>query len=171
MEIVDYETTDVLAVNEQLPFKQNSFDAVISSAVLEHVRHPFQCASEIIRVLKPGGKLLCCVPFLQPLHGYPHHYFNMTHQGLRSLFEDALVIDAQKVTPPIFPIWTMSWMVHSWSGGLNEAAREQFLSTPLREFLTDPWALMARPWVTGLSEEKNFELASATLLFAHKPPS
>jgi hypothetical protein len=26
------------------------------------------------------------VPFLQPLHGYPHHYYNMTGEGLRNLF-------------------------------------------------------------------------------------
>jgi hypothetical protein len=33
------------------------------------------------------------VPFLQPLHGYPHHYFNMTHMGVRSLFEDQIEIE------------------------------------------------------------------------------
>jgi len=84
-EIVDYETTDVRGVGEALPFVDGSFDAVLSLAVLEHVKDPFRCAREIARVLKPGGELMCCVPFLQPLHGYPHHYYNMTHQGLRNL--------------------------------------------------------------------------------------
>lgn len=54
-EIVDYDSTDVIGVGEALPFADASFDAVISVAVLEHVRDPFKCAKEIIRVLKPGA--------------------------------------------------------------------------------------------------------------------
>ena len=105
-EIVDYDTTDVIGVGENLPFKDDSFDGVISVAVLEHVRDPFRCASEIVRVLKPGGKLMCCVPFLQPLHGYPHHYYNMSHQGLAALFAGDLVIDRQLVDESVRPIWS-----------------------------------------------------------------
>src|SRR5579875_1810209 len=69
LEIVAYPSTDVLAVGEYLPFADGSVDAVMSIAVLEHVRDPFRCAAELVRVLKPGGDLLCAVPFLQPLHG------------------------------------------------------------------------------------------------------
>lgn len=65
-EIVPYDTTDVLGIGEVLPFCDSVFDGVISVAVLEHVKDPFQCAKEICRVLKPGGWLYCCVPFLQP---------------------------------------------------------------------------------------------------------
>ena len=53
-EIVAYDTTDVRGVGESLPFETDSFDAVFSFAVLEHVKDPFRCASEICRVLKPG---------------------------------------------------------------------------------------------------------------------
>src|SRR6185436_19409586 len=60
-EVVDYPSTDVLGVGERLPFKNDSVDAVISVAVLEHVKDPFLCAREMSRVLKPGGQLLCSV--------------------------------------------------------------------------------------------------------------
>ena len=113
-EIVDYDTTDVLGVGEQLPFKDNSFDAVISIAVLEHVRNPFECANEISRVLKPGGELYCCVPFLQPLHGYPNHYFNATHQGIRRLFEDHLNVRSVTVPNSTHPIWSLTWILQTW---------------------------------------------------------
>src|SRR5579859_2877975 len=47
-EIVDYDTTDVRGVGEVLPFLDNSFDAVLSVAVLEHVKDPFTCARELV---------------------------------------------------------------------------------------------------------------------------
>jgi SAM-dependent methyltransferase len=168
-EIVDYDSTDVIGVGECLPFKTGSFDGVISMAVLEHVRDPFKCAAEICRVLKPGGKLLCAVPFLQPEHGYPHHYYNMAPQGLRALFDRTLIIDDHKVIDSIKPIWTLTWFLNSWAAGLQGAAREEFVSLRIGDLLNNPLELIDRSWVKQLSERKNFELACATLLFAHKP--
>jgi SAM-dependent methyltransferase len=170
-EIVDYDTTDVLGVGEVLPFADGSIDAVISVAVLEHVRDPFACAAEIVRVLKPGGRLLCCVPFLQPEHGYPHHYFNMAPQGLRSLFDGPLEIDDHKVIASILPVWSLRWIVRAWAEGLQGEARAAFGALTFDSLLDMPQAeLPNQIWVKDLSERKNFELASATLLFAHKPP-
>jgi hypothetical protein len=120
-------------------------------------------------VLKPGGELMCCVPFLQPLHGYPHHYYNMTHQGLRNLFADDLAIDEISVYGAILPIWSLSWIVRSWAAGLQGAAREEFLGLRMKDLMEFPGNYTARPFVRELSKEKNLELASATVLFAHKP--
>ncbi len=168
LEVVDYDSTDVLAVGEELPFKDGSFDGVLSLAVLEHVRDPFKCASELARVLKPGGKLICCVPFLQPLHGYPHHYFNMTHQGLRSLFERTLTIDRQVVADSTGPVWSLTAFVQAWARGLPSGERERFLDLPLRTFQKPAEALLQEPYVRKLPEAQRFELASATILFATK---
>jgi SAM-dependent methyltransferase len=167
-EIVDYDTTDVIGVGERLPFRDNSFDGVLSLSVLEHVRDPFACAAEIARVLKPGGKLICCVPFLQPLHGYPHHYYNMTGQGLRALFERRLYVDRHIVPHSTLPLSSLTWFVQSWARALQGPARDQFLSMRLSELLKQPAELADRRWVTELSDATNFELASATMLFAHK---
>jgi ubiquinone/menaquinone biosynthesis C-methylase UbiE len=41
----------------QLPFEENSFDAVFSHAVLEHLQSPVNALQELWRVLKPGGVL------------------------------------------------------------------------------------------------------------------
>lgn len=168
-EIADYDTTDVLGVGEELPFKDCSFDAVISIAVLEHVRNPFRCSDEIVRVLKPGGRLICCAPFLQPYHGYPSHYYNMTWQGLRALFEDQLRVDDHQVTGSMGPIWSLVWMIQSWAEGLEPAVRERFLDIRLRDLTGSPRDFLERDFVKGLSQAKTFELASATLLFATKP--
>ena len=47
-----------------LSFADDSFDAVLSFDVLEHVPDPYIAFSEIFRVLKPGGVFLFSVPFL-----------------------------------------------------------------------------------------------------------
>lgn len=47
---------------EDVPFKDRSFDHVIMSFVLEHVRDPDLLMRESLRTLKNGGTLLGCVP-------------------------------------------------------------------------------------------------------------
>ncbi len=43
---------------ERLPFKDASFDAVVSFDVLEHVQDKSAVLKELLRVLKPGGRFL-----------------------------------------------------------------------------------------------------------------
>jgi SAM-dependent methyltransferase len=165
---VAYDTTDVRGVGERLPFKDASFDAVFSLAVLEHVKDPFQCAREIVRVLKPGGELYCCVPFLQPMHGYPHHYYNMTEQGIRNLFEPAVAIRSHEVLPSMSPIHTLSWIARSWAEGLAGQAKDEFLNLTMADLLAAPETFEGRAFLKQLGREKNFELASATVIVGEK---
>ena len=167
-EIVAYDSTDVRGVGEVLPFVDNAFDAAISIAVLEHVKDPFRCAAELARVLKSGGELICCVPFLQPYHGYPHHYYNMTHQGLRNLFAKYIQVDRIEVYESVQPIWALTWIISSWAEGLKGKARQDFLDMRIEDFLRQPATFLREPFVTGLSVEKNMELASACVLFGRK---
>ena len=46
----------------KLPFDDNTFDFVISSEVIEHTPDPYAATLELIRVLKPGGKICITVP-------------------------------------------------------------------------------------------------------------
>lgn len=46
----------------ELPFEENTFDYVISSDVIEHTPDPLAAVKELIRVLKPGGKMCVTVP-------------------------------------------------------------------------------------------------------------
>ena len=49
-----------------LPFKDDFFDLVICSEVLEHIQDHFQAIREIVRVLKPGCNLVVSVPRCWP---------------------------------------------------------------------------------------------------------
>lgn len=77
---------DVVADGHFLPFRDNVFDAVITEAVLEHVREPKQVVDEIHRVLKVGGYVCAAVPFLQGFHASPHDYQRYTVPGFEHLF-------------------------------------------------------------------------------------
>jgi hypothetical protein len=139
--------------------------------VLEHVKNPFQAAKEISRVLKPGAQLYCVVPFLQLRHGFPNHYYNMTAEGLKNLFDPYLKIDSQEVIASGLPIWSLWLLIMHWAAGLPEPTKSEFLNLKLSDLMHHPVAIMNQDFVTKLSADKNFELASTTALFATKPPA
>lgn len=85
LDIAESEYTDMRASGLDLPFRDDSFELVLSQAVLEHVPEPQRYIDEIFRVLQPGGTLLVEVAFMQPVHQAPHHYFNVTPFGLQHL--------------------------------------------------------------------------------------
>lgn len=45
-----------------LPFKNNTFEYIISSDVIEHTQNPYRATAELVRVLKPNGYLCLTVP-------------------------------------------------------------------------------------------------------------
>jgi len=74
---------------DALAFKNETFDAVLSFQVLEHVRRPWKVVEECARVLKKDGLLLLTAPFMFPHHSSPHDFFRYTHEGLAALADDA----------------------------------------------------------------------------------
>lgn len=69
---------DVLADAHRLPFADAGWDAVVCSEILEHVHDPRRVLAEVARVLRPGGRLYACSPFLYQLHGDPDDYARFT---------------------------------------------------------------------------------------------
>ena len=87
IDFVHYRSVDVVATTANLPFRSDCFDHVVSESVFEHVRDPVHYARELYRVLKPGGQVIVDSAFLQPLHGDPYHFFNMTLHGLEEVMK------------------------------------------------------------------------------------
>jgi uncharacterized protein YbaR (Trm112 family)/SAM-dependent methyltransferase len=83
---------DLVADIHTLPFLPNSLDYIFALAVFEHLRQPFEAAEEIYRALKPGGYVYAEANFVYPYHGYPHHYFNISTQGLKELFSKFTIL-------------------------------------------------------------------------------
>lgn len=72
----------VVAAGEHLPYRAETFDTVLSHEVIEHVADDEQVAREIIRVLKPGGRLaLFCPNRWYPFETHGHYWRGTYHFG------------------------------------------------------------------------------------------
>ena len=82
-----------VAYGESLPFEAETFDAVVSFDVFEHVQSPRATLAECRRVLKPGGRLFLVFPsYWQPIE---HHLSLVTHTpGLQYLFSGDTLVKA-----------------------------------------------------------------------------
>jgi SAM-dependent methyltransferase len=78
---------DVLCDAHFLPFRNQSFDLVYSVAVAEHLACPYLAIQEIWRVLKPGGKFVGTVSFMEPWHD--NSFLHMSPLGVIELLTQA----------------------------------------------------------------------------------
>ena len=108
----------VADLEQRLPFRDDAFDEVFSSHVLEHVRDLIPLLGELARICRPGAVLRIEVPHLSffgaytdPTHkrffGY-HSFDYFTEEGIR--FEDAAAnrsvcptTQAVRTPPPLQP--------------------------------------------------------------------
>jgi 2-polyprenyl-3-methyl-5-hydroxy-6-metoxy-1,4-benzoquinol methylase len=94
--------TQRVNLNENLPFGDNNFDAIVMAEVLEHLPYPKITLSEIQRILKPGGEFIGNIPLAYHLldryrvmrgqklliSGDPTHLQFMSYQDTIDLLEN-----------------------------------------------------------------------------------
>ena len=98
---------DIVGDIHDLPFADNSVDAIICSSVLEHVENPIRAVEEIYRVLKPGGYAYFYAPFIFYYHAEPGYYkdfYRFTYDGWGHLTRQ---FSSQEIAPVHGPFATM----------------------------------------------------------------
>lgn len=78
-----------------IPFKDDQFDTVMATEVLEHCPDPQRIIHEMKRVLKPGGLIFFTVPFLWNLHEVPHDEYRYTPFSLERIFKECGMQDIE----------------------------------------------------------------------------
>lgn len=88
-----------------IPYGDNSFDVIICTEVMEHVKDPEKLLSEISRVLKSGGLMFFSMPFVWNEHEVPYDFQRFTSFKHQSIFEKAdLNIQSIKGTGGVFRV-------------------------------------------------------------------
>lgn len=88
--VADYKP-DIVGDIHELPFEDDSQEALICIAVLEHVEDPAKAVREMYRALKPGGYCFIYVPFLYYYHaheGYYKDFWRFTKDSIEYLTRD-----------------------------------------------------------------------------------
>ena len=161
-------STDVVCVGEDLPFSSDQFDHFFRLAVLEHTKRPRLAVQEIMRVAKPGGLIRIDWPFLQPVHGSHHHFFNAIPKGNRSASEERCDILSCDVRTWQHPIFALSWMLDFWQNGLSATERAAFCELTVGELLGDAARQLSKPFSAHLSIAAQETIAAGTTLIARK---
>jgi len=75
-----------------LPYEPEAFDAVYAMLVFQHIQDPDTTFSEIARILRPGGKLIGQVAYLEQMQDFGT--FNFTPYGLKVVCRaNGLILD------------------------------------------------------------------------------
>ena len=169
--------TDVVGDAHHLPFRDGVFDRVFALNVFEHLSEPKRAATEIFRVLKPGGTVSIHTAFLQALHEEPHHYYNATEFGVREWFS-GFDIETLQVTGNFGPGVMLAFLSANIMGsaqmaGMSLKDQMQLSGTTIGEW-SDFWAgkLGEPPGFAALQampQEVQKRIAGGFELIARKP--
>ena len=81
-----------ITVNNKKIIKNNTFDIILCTEVLEHTLNPFKAVKEIYRILKHKGTLHVTTPLNYRIHGPLPDCWRFTEYGLKYLFKDFKIL-------------------------------------------------------------------------------
>ncbi|MGB2297759.1 MAG: class I SAM-dependent methyltransferase [Flavobacteriaceae bacterium] len=119
LKMVDKSINVCLSKVEDIPYKDDFFDVVVCTDVLEHVLDLNTAISNIIRCIKPGGKLIIRVPYKENLSPYLDESYPYQYAHLRNFDENNLQLLLEK-------IFSMKVTEVTYCGYINEYFRVKY---------------------------------------------
>jgi SAM-dependent methyltransferase len=113
-----------------LPFRGGSLDGILCETVLEHVPDGGAAFSELLRVLKPGGRVFLTLPFLWPYHASPHDYRRWTRSGVARELRGFEIVELGLCGGPTTTLVNVlhEWLAITLSLGIAALYRVLFLA-------------------------------------------
>lgn len=156
---------DVLGDATRLPFRDGSVDGIVCRRVLEHVRKPGKAVEEMLRVLKPGGRVWCEIPFLQGYHPTPTDFQRYTRAGLADLFDQFRTVELDVA---LGPSSTLSWILREYCAILFSFGNPVLYKIGERVF---SWVTLPVKFLDFFLARNRFagQIASSFYIIAEKP--
>ncbi|MDR7300197.1 SAM-dependent methyltransferase [Haloactinomyces albus] len=158
----------------ELPFPDESFDHVIASEILEHLPEDEKAMHELVRVVKPGGRVAVTVPSWLPERvcwalSDVYHQVEGGHVRIYTVAE--LLARLRKAG--LRPVHRHhAHALHSpywWLKCAVGVEREDHPLTKLYHRLL-VWDLMRRPWLTRTAEQLlDPVIGKSLVVYLHKP--
>ena len=129
---------DIIGRGTRLPFKNNTFDAILTTEVMDDIPEPSEFINEIFNALTPNGILIMTTPFLVPLYDAPYEFYRFTCYGLKYLLEKS-GFRVKKITPfaglhGVLLSFYVTPQVKFWNL-LSKATKLRFLNTLFNPFI------------------------------------
>ncbi len=157
-----------------LPFKDEYFDLVICSEVMEHIPDEQKAISELLRILKPGNNLVITVPRFWPekiCWALSDDYFNANQGHIRIYKKKELIKKVEKFGAKKWhhhhahSIHSPYWWLKCFVGPTKEDSKPVQL---YHRFLT--WDIMKKPWITRFMDRAlNPVMGKSLALYFKKP--
>jgi SAM-dependent methyltransferase len=158
----------------ELPYTDGSFDCVIASEILEHVPEDDRAIDELVRVLKPGGRLAVTVPRWLPekicwmlsdeYHANEGGHIRIYHADAlhEKIAARGLTFDHSHHAHALHsPFWWLKCAV-----GVDKPKHPAV--TAYHKMLV--WDMMSRPWLTrGAEAVLNPLIGKSVALYFRKP--
>ncbi|MBM3674046.1 MAG: class I SAM-dependent methyltransferase [Actinobacteria bacterium] len=159
-----------------LPFPDASFDRVVCSEVLEHLWDFRQAISELVRVLKPGGRMAVTVPTRWPERvcwALDHDYHDNLGGHVRIFRQHELESELEDAglwlrgSHHAHALHSPYWWIRC-AGGVN--GPDKPLARKYHDFLT--WQITKNPrWLAAVDRALNPLLGKSLVIYTQKVSS
>ncbi len=136
----------------QLPFKNKTYDAVISFETIEHVRNTQGFISEMCRILKHGGLFICSTPNVRYSSHLEYHLIEFTPEDFLGQFENTfsnLNFYAQYFRPTDYLI---DMLKRYFTFGLTKISKLKLISSLKSHLLTHPSFFFGKLTLSNLGQ-------------------